>query len=177
MVIASAVVLCALLADGYLRREGMEAEMYVFMPLSAAGGVMASANDLIVMFLGLETPRWRRAAAMHPSGMTSQAGIKYFVLAPSPRRSSSRHRHGLRRHRLHEHGEDRQFLADGAAAGLGIGLIGFAFLLVGFATPKIAAVPIHFWTPDVYQAPLRGVPSWPRRSGWRASPGSSGSSA
>ena len=54
--IAAAVILAALLADGYLRREGLDGpELYVLMLLSASGGmVMASANDLIVMFLGLE---------------------------------------------------------------------------------------------------------------------------
>ena len=54
--ICAAVILGALLLDGWLRREGMEgAEPYVLMLLSASGGVMmASANDLIVMFLGLE---------------------------------------------------------------------------------------------------------------------------
>ena len=47
--------LAALLADGYLRREGLDAaELYVLVLLSASGGViMASANDLIVLFIGL----------------------------------------------------------------------------------------------------------------------------
>ena len=56
VVIGAAVILAALLADGYLRRKGSTApEFYVLMLLSASGGVvMASANDLIVMFLGLE---------------------------------------------------------------------------------------------------------------------------
>ena len=55
-VICISVVLAALLLDGYLRRERLEgAEWYVLVLLSASGGVtMASANDLIVLFLGLE---------------------------------------------------------------------------------------------------------------------------
>src|SRR5215213_8578619 len=54
--IAVAVVLAALLADGYLRRERLDGpELYVLMLLSASGGVMmAMANDLVVLFLGLE---------------------------------------------------------------------------------------------------------------------------
>ena len=83
--IAAAVILGALLMDGYLRREGMEgAEPYVLMLLSASGGVMmASANDLIVMFLGLEilSIAVYVLAAMHLRKITSQeAGVKYFVL-------------------------------------------------------------------------------------------------
>ena len=81
----AAVILGALLLDGWLRREGMEgAEPYVLMLLSASGGVMmASANDLIVMFLGLEilSIAVYVLAAMHLRKITSQeAGVKYFVL-------------------------------------------------------------------------------------------------
>jgi NADH-quinone oxidoreductase subunit N len=56
----------------------------VLLLLSASGGViMASANDLIVLFLGLEilSIAVYVLAAMHLRRVTSQeAGIKYFVL-------------------------------------------------------------------------------------------------
>ena len=56
VVMCISVVLAALLLEGYLRREDLEGpEWYVLMLLSASGGVvMASANDLIVLFVGLE---------------------------------------------------------------------------------------------------------------------------
>ena len=56
-VIAGAIVLVALLLDDYLEREVMAgAEMHVLMLFSGAGGaVMASANDLIVLFLALDS--------------------------------------------------------------------------------------------------------------------------
>ena len=83
--ICAAVILSSLLLDGWLRREGMEGtEPYVLVLLSASGGVMmASANDLIVMFLGLEILSLAVyvLAAMHLRKVTSQeAGVKYFVL-------------------------------------------------------------------------------------------------
>ena len=83
--ICVAVILGALLLDGWLRREEMDgAEPYVLMLLSASGGLMmASANDLIVMFLGLEVLSIAVyvLAAMHLRKITSQeAGVKYFVL-------------------------------------------------------------------------------------------------
>ncbi len=83
--ICAAVILGALLLDGWLRREEMDgAEPYVLMMLSASGGLMmASANDLIVMFLGLEilSIAVYVLAAMHLRKVTSQeAGVKYFVL-------------------------------------------------------------------------------------------------
>src|SRR5205814_1808774 len=57
VVICLGIALAALLADDYLRRENLDGpELYVLLLLSGAGGiVMAMANDLIVVFLGLET--------------------------------------------------------------------------------------------------------------------------
>jgi len=83
--IGAGVILAALLLDDWLRREGMEGvEAYVLVLLSAAGGVMmASANDLIVMFLGLEILSLAVyvLAAMHLRKTTSQeAGLKNIVL-------------------------------------------------------------------------------------------------
>src|SRR5918996_1690096 len=83
--LAPMVVLAALFVDDYLRREGLEGvEAYVLLLLSATGGViMAHANDLIVLFLGLEVLSMAVyvLAAMHRRRVTSQeAGMKYFVL-------------------------------------------------------------------------------------------------
>ena len=54
--ICVAIFLCALVTDDYLRREGIDGpELYALYLLAALGGiVMAAANDLIVLFLGLE---------------------------------------------------------------------------------------------------------------------------
>ncbi|MGH9223041.1 MAG: NADH-quinone oxidoreductase subunit N, partial [Acidimicrobiales bacterium] len=83
--IAAAVLLSALFIDDYLRREQLEGvEAYVLLLVSATGGViMAHANDLIVLFLGLEVLSMAVyvLAAMHRRRVTSQeAGMKYFVL-------------------------------------------------------------------------------------------------
>ena len=85
IVICVAVALAALLTDAYLRREDMEGpEFYVLMLLSAAGGViMAMGNDLIVIFIGLETLSIAVyvLSGMHLRRIQSQeSGIKYFVL-------------------------------------------------------------------------------------------------
>ncbi len=158
--ICAAVILGAMLMDDWLRREGMEgAEPYVLMLLSASGGVMmASANDLIVMFLGLEilSIAVYVLAAMHLRKVTSQeAGVKYFVLGAF---SSAFFLYGIA---LTYGGtgttnlvEISTFLASTVLTDTGLVLAGLALLLVGFAF-KVAAVPFHFWTPDVYQ----GAPS------------------
>ena len=167
-VICSAVVLAALLADGYLRREGLDgAELYVLILLSASGGViMASANDLIVMFLGLEILSIAAyvLAAMHLRRPESQeAGMKYFILGAF---SSAFFLYGIalvygstgstNLTRIAAFATpvgtvpgtvDPKLLGNGAPALL---LAGLALLLVGFGF-KIAAVPFHAWAPDVYQ--------------------------
>jgi NADH-quinone oxidoreductase subunit N len=160
IVICAAVILGGLSLDGWLRREGMEtAEPYVLMLLSASGGViMASANDLIVMFLGLEVLSLAVyvLAAMHLRRTTSQeAGVKYFVLGAF---ASAFLLYGIA---LVYGGtgstsllEISAFLSENVLSESGLVLAGLALLLVGFGF-KVAAVPFHFWTPDVYQ----GAPS------------------
>jgi NADH-quinone oxidoreductase subunit N len=160
MVLCAAVILGALSLDPWLRREEMDsAEPYVLMLLSAAGGVvMASANDLIVTFLGLEILSLAVyvLAAMHLRRSTSQeSGVKYFVLGAF---ASAFLLYGI----AMVYGgtgstnlvDIARFLSDTVLADSGLVLAGLALLLVGFGF-KVAAVPFHFWTPDVYQ----GAPS------------------
>jgi len=155
-VIALAVVLTALLLDNYLRREEIDGvEMYVLLMLSAAGGVlMAGANDLIVLFLGLETLSIAVyvMAAMHTRRAESlEAGLKYFVLGAF---SSAFLLYGM----AMVYGatgslnliEIRAYLDSVVILDNAMLLAGFALLLVGFGF-KVAAVPFHAWTPDVYQ--------------------------
>ncbi|MEM9468128.1 MAG: NADH-quinone oxidoreductase subunit N [Actinomycetota bacterium] len=155
-VIASAVVLVAFLLDDYLRRERLDGvEMYVLMLFSAAGGVvMASANDLIVLFLALETLSIAVyvMAAMHVRRSESQeAGLKYFVLGAF---SSAFLLYGI----ALTYGatgstnliEIRTFLDSTVLLENGLLMGGFAMLLVGLGF-KVAAAPFHAWTPDVYQ--------------------------
>jgi NADH-quinone oxidoreductase subunit N len=153
--ICSAVIVGALLADGYLRREGLQgAEFYVLMLLSASGGVfMAAANDLIIVFLGLEIlsiALYVLAGYHRRRAQSQEAAIKYFVLGAF---SSAFFLYGVA-------------LTYGATGSTNLGSIavflreqtltegvllgGLAFLLVGLGF-KVAAVPFHMWTPDVYQ--------------------------
>ena len=158
-------------------------ELYVLMLLSASGGViMASANDLIVMFLGLEilSIAVYVLAALHLRRLESQeAGIKYFVLGRLlVGLPPLRHRARLRRHRVHQpRPHPRRSSRRPSSPRTASLLAGFALLLVGFGF-KVAAVPFHFWTPDVYQGsptPVVGVHGLGRQGG-RASPGCSASS-
>ncbi len=155
-VIAVSVVLVALLLDGYLRRERLEGpEMYALMLISAAGGmVMAGAADLIVLFLGLETLSIAVyvMAAMHTRRSEStEAGMKYFVLGAV---ASAFLLYGI----AMAYGATgttslagiADFLAAAPLADSPLLAAGLALLLVGLGF-KVAAVPFHAWTPDVYQ--------------------------
>jgi NADH-quinone oxidoreductase subunit N len=164
-VIAAAVLLAALLLDDYLRRERLEGvEAYVLVLLSAAGGVvMAHANDLIVLFLGLETLSLAAyvLAALHRRRLTSQeAGMKYFVLGAF---SSAFFLYGIA---LIYGGTGTTNLvtiletfSTSVLADDGLILAGLALLLVGLGF-KVAAVPFHFWTPDVYQGSPSPLVAW-----------------
>ena len=156
VVICSSVVIASLLADGYLRREEMDGpDLYVLLLLSASGGIlMASADDLIVLFLGLEVLSLAVyvLAAMHLRRVTSQeAGIKYFVLGSF---ASAFLLYGI----ALTYGatgstnlvEILDYLSTTILFDNGLLMAGMALLLVGLGF-KVAAAPFHSWTPDVYQ--------------------------
>ena len=127
--------------------------------MSGSGGIIMSfANDLIVLFLGLEVLSIAAyvLAAMHLRRFQSQeAGLKYFVLGAF---SSAFFLYGI----ALTYGatgstnliDIKNFLADNLLRDDGLLLAGFALMLVGLAF-KVAAVPFHSWAPDVYE----GAPS------------------
>jgi NADH-quinone oxidoreductase subunit N len=159
-VICASIVLGALLANDYLRTEGLEGpSLYVLMMLSGTGGfIMAMADDLVVLFLGLETLSIAAylLAAMHLKRIQSQeAGMKYFVLGAF---SSAFFLYGI----AMVYGatgstnliDIKRFLAANVLLENGLLLLGLMLMLVGLGF-KVAAVPFHTWTPDVYD----GAPS------------------
>ena len=155
VVICVAVVLAVLLSDSYLERERLDRpDFYVLMLLSASGGIlMAKANDLILVFLGLEIlsiALYVLAGYQRERPRSLEASIKYFVLGAF---SSAFLLYGVA-------------LIYGATGSTNLGIVaaflreqtvtsgvflgGMALLLVGLGF-KVAAVPFHMWTPDVYQ--------------------------
>jgi NADH-quinone oxidoreductase subunit N len=156
VVIAIAVVLAALVGDAYIRREELDGpEFHVLMLLSASGGMlMASANDLIVLFLGLEILSIALYVLAGFNGRrqeSHEAAMKYFVLGAF---SSALFLYGV----ALIYGATgstnlptiANFLATNVVASNGVLLGGMVLLLVGLGF-KVAAVPFHTWTPDVYQ--------------------------
>jgi NADH-quinone oxidoreductase subunit N len=156
ILVTVAVLLALLVADTWMRREEVGGpELQVLMLVSAAGAVvMGQANDLIVVFLGLEIMSialYVLAAFNARRQESGEAGLKYFVLGSF---SSAVFVYGI----ALVYGatgtsnlpQITDYLARNVLLHQGLLLAGVALLLVGFAF-KVAAVPFHLWTPDVYQ--------------------------
>ncbi len=114
MLLAAAMLLSALVADGYLRREGIAgAEFHVLALISVSGAMlMGSANDLIIVFLGLEIlsiALYVLTAFNHHLATSGEAALKYFILGGF---SSAIFIYGialdLRRHGLDQPDPDRR---------------------------------------------------------------------
>jgi NADH-quinone oxidoreductase subunit N len=155
-VVLVALALSLLLAAGYLRRERLEATEYYALMLCSATGMMmmASANDLIVVFLALEIlsiALYVLAAFDRRRPTSQEAGLKYFLLGSF---SSAIFLYGI----ALVYGATgttnltriAQFLAGTTLLESGTLLVGVMLLLVGLGF-KVAAAPFHMWTPDVYQ--------------------------
>jgi NADH-quinone oxidoreductase subunit N len=156
VLVSCAVVLSALVIDGWVRREKVVGpELQVLMLVSASGAmIMGEANDLIVIFLGLEIMSIALyvLAALNPRRSESgEASLKYFVLGGF---SSAIFVYGIALVYGATGTSNLPQIADYLARNLllhdGLLLAGLALLLVGFGF-KVAAVPFHFWTPDVYE--------------------------
>ncbi len=159
-VICISVFLVSLLFHGYLQREGFSGpEWYVLILMSASGGVLlASAEDLIVTFIGLEilSIAVYVLASLHlRRGESQEAGFKYFLLGAL---SSALFLYGIaltygatgstRLTGISQSGLNERGLSP--AVDSSMILVAMALLMVGFAF-KVSAVPFHLWTPDVYE--------------------------
>jgi NADH-quinone oxidoreductase subunit N len=142
------------LAYGYVKRMGIErGEFYTLMLFSISGMMlMAQAADLIIVFLALELlslPLYVLSAFARPKADSEESGLKYFLLGAF---SSGFVLYGI----ALVYGATQATSLTGIVAAASNGTpgllltIGAALILVGLGF-KVAAVPFHMWTPDVYQ--------------------------
>ncbi len=156
ILICIATILSAMTSDSYLRREGLDGvEAYVLMLMAATGAMlMAESGSLIMLFLGLEIMSialYVMAAYHRRRTQSGEAGLKYFILGSF---SSALFLYGI----ALVYGATGStefvligdFLTKNVLANNGVLLAGLALLIVGLGF-KVAAVPFHYWTPDVYQ--------------------------
>src|SRR5579884_2127532 len=135
--VLAATLAVVLLSLGYFERQNERREEFYVLALTGALGaaVLPLSTHFVSFFLGLEilsVTLYAMAAYLPERRVSVEAGLKYLVLAAA----------------------SAAFLLFGMAliyartgtmtlAGLGLLLTGFGF--------KLAVVPFHLWTPDVYQ--------------------------
>lgn len=148
-------ILTVLLSLGYLTREGIRAPEYYLLLLFGTLGMlfMGGGADLIVIFLGLELMSvavYVLAGIDRRSVFCAEAALKYFLLGAF---ASGFFLYGIAL-LYGATGTTNLVLIGTQVSGVALGsnlmaLLGLGLLLIGFAF-KVAAVPFHMWTPDVY---------------------------
>jgi len=154
LVICYAAALIIMLSMDYLGRTGNESGEYYSLVLFSTSGMMlmASAGDLIVVFLALELMSLSLyvLSGLFKSRLTAgEASLKYFLLGAF---ASAFLLYGI----ALLYGATGSTNLDRIAAAAAtrnaepMVLIGLGMLLVGFGF-KISSVPFHMWAPDVYE--------------------------
>ncbi|HEX7753329.1 MAG TPA: NADH-quinone oxidoreductase subunit NuoN [Novosphingobium sp.] len=146
-----------MVAPAFFDRVGAMRAEYPILILFAAlgGGMMASAADLLTLYIGLELnslASYVLAAFLRKDERSAEAGLKYFVLgalASGILLFGMSLTYGFTG--TTSFAGIRGALDGMAAGGLSTGAVfGITFVLAGLAF-KISAVPFHMWTPDVYE--------------------------
>jgi len=136
----------------FMERGAYRGEYPVLMLFSAVGaGMMVSATDLMTLYIGLELSSLSSyifASFLRTDWRSNEAGLKYFIL-------------GALASGIILYGMSLVYGFAGTTNYAGIraafdasfptgALFGMVFVLAGLAF-KVAAVPFHMWTPDVYE--------------------------
>nr|WP_298928063.1 NADH-quinone oxidoreductase subunit NuoN [uncultured Erythrobacter sp.] len=153
-----AAIACLVVAPAFFSgpaagsERGMRAEYPVLILFAALGmSIMVSAGDFMTLYLGLELnslASYVLAAILRRDERSAEAGLKYFVLGAL---ASGILLYGMSLLYGFTGGTDFATVRAGLTGELATGaMFGLIFVLAGLAF-KIAAVPFHMWTPDVYE--------------------------
>jgi NADH-quinone oxidoreductase subunit N len=151
LLVGTVAFLVVLAAGPYLDRERLPvAEFYALLLFATAGmGVLASAQELLTAFIGLEMSSissYILAGYRRDSLKSSESAMKYFLLGSF---ATAFFLYGI----ALVYGAtgttvlDKMGDADPASSLLKLGL---AMILIGLGF-KVAAAPFQVWTPDVYE--------------------------
>lgn len=143
------------LSMGWAKREGADKYEFPVILLFAVLGMlmMISANDLMSLYVGLETQSlalYVAAAFRRDDPRSTEAGVKYFALGAL---SSGLLLYGASL--VYGFAGTTSFdrlaglFAGGGAPSTGL-IVGLVFVVAGLAF-KVSAAPFHMWTPDVYE--------------------------
>jgi len=154
-VLLVAGMLAVLISQSYLRARSLEKpEYYAILLLSLSGAyIMVLADDLLVLFLGLELMSFGfyvLAGFERTSSRSAEAALKYFLTGAF---ASALLVYGIMLTYAFAGGTSFEAVQTGVARGALKRPVGFAavmLLLTGLGF-KVAAVPFHQWLPDVYE--------------------------
>ena len=153
MFVVAAALTCLISIDFKPLKQG--GEFYGLVIFATLGmDLMATANDIIMLYVALETTSislYLLAGYLRESPRSSEAGMKYFLFGAF---TSTILLYGLSLlYGFTGHTQYGQIVAALTALGPAATLptiVALIMVLVGFGF-KVAAVPFHMWTPDVYE--------------------------
>jgi NADH-quinone oxidoreductase subunit N len=150
VIVCGGLALSALVGTGWLgARDAERGEFYALATFGAAGmALLGMASDFLVAFVAIETmslATYALAAYLRRGRRPAEAAFKYLVL-------------GAISSALFLYGSALLYGATGSTvfadlprgAGTPLHLAGLGLVAAGIAF-KVAAVPFHAWTPDVYE--------------------------
>ena len=163
LLIAAVTILTSL---DFLRREGMNhGEFYALLLLATVGMVMMSgSNELIMVFLGLETlsiATYVLAGFRRMDLKSNESALKYFLLGSF---SSAFFLYGVALIFGATGSTNLLAIAESlrtASIQVSLVYLSAALMLIGLCF-KVAVAPFHIWTPDVYEGaptPITGFMS------------------
>jgi NADH-quinone oxidoreductase subunit N len=158
-IIIFSALLVTLLSHDYIKQlEGVREEYYIILLTSTLGAsLLAVANHFVLFFMGIETlsiSLYVLIAFRRTKDTSIEAGIKYLILASV---SSAFLLFGMALIYTDSGSMEFTTIVSSMAGRAGLSPIviaGFGLMMVGIGF-KLALVPFHMWTPDVYQ----GAPS------------------
>jgi len=154
IIIISALLVTFLSYEYIEQLDGVKEEYYIVLFTSTLGAaLLAVANHFVLFFLGIETlsiSLYILIAFQRSKDSSIEAGIKYLILA-SVSAAFLLFGMGL----IYTAFGTMQFSAIVKALGTSsqlspLVITGFGMMMVGIGF-KLALVPFHMWTPDVYQ--------------------------
>jgi NADH-quinone oxidoreductase subunit N len=154
--VIAATFAVALLCYGYFERHpGNPEELYILLLLAALGSaVLVASSHFISFFLGLEilsVSLYAMNAYIRTWSLPLEAGIKYLVLAAS---SAAFLLFGMALVYAElgtmDFAKIRELVTTSPDLNRAVLLAGTALIITGFGF-KLALVPFHLWTPDIYE--------------------------
>ncbi len=149
VIVCAGLALSALVGAGWLRaRQAERGEFYALALFGASGmALLGSATDLLFAFISIEVmsiSTYALAAYIRRGKKPAEAAFKYFILGSF---SSALLLYGTAL--VYGAAGSTLFAEIGRAQGPLL-VVGLGLVAVGLSF-KVAAVPFHVWTPDVYE--------------------------